>query len=426
MTTYGQIFYSKQGFFGADVGESDISLTAGLISAIYSMTTETQDQKITELELEQDRSVFRELPGEKLFIITVDKRMDTSDADDLLTVMVERFNQKYGDIVMDGMILSDFEPIVDEIVNEKLWYNTIEKKTSIKDLGVLLALVFGAIYYPFLLLSGQETYVDPLKKALEDNVTALIIQSIVLGLLTIVPIILIVYITKKHSKMKETFRFSKEFLKRPTRGGYSELLPNWFLLFPVFSISLFIASIRFGRGMLFSLQQRALPESFDSIAVFQNGTNALWPLLYVFIFFNLLTWFLLLPLIIGAFTQNLNWRFMKSSWMIIGISLIIFIPAQIISGVPYLKAIGYHPNDLDRYAEESTEVLFLFQVELLGTLFLFLFFFLVGIGMAQLIRQNTGRYPLAFGFGMFTILTVQRLIFYLIFNSGIIIDPVFV
>ena len=56
MTTYGQIFFSKEDFFGAQKSETDISLTAGLISAIYNMTTETQQQKITELELEDDRS----------------------------------------------------------------------------------------------------------------------------------------------------------------------------------------------------------------------------------------------------------------------------------------------------------------------------------------------------------------------------------
>ena len=70
MTTYGSIFYSKETFFDYEGSGSDISLTAGLISAVYNLTQETQQQKIEELDLEDSKSIFKELPGEKLFIIT--------------------------------------------------------------------------------------------------------------------------------------------------------------------------------------------------------------------------------------------------------------------------------------------------------------------------------------------------------------------
>jgi len=148
MTTYGQIFYSKTAFFGAQEKETDVSLTAGLISAVYSMTTETEGQKITELALEDIRSVFRELPGEKLFIITVDNRMDESDADDLLGDLAERFTAKYGEVIMDGLILNDFEPIVDEIVEERLWYNTTKPNPSKFDFGTFFVLLFAMFWYP--------------------------------------------------------------------------------------------------------------------------------------------------------------------------------------------------------------------------------------------------------------------------------------
>ncbi len=419
MTTYGQIFYSKQGFFGADAGESDISLTAGLISAIYSMTTETQEQKITELELEEDRSVFREMPGEKLFIITVDKRMDTSDADDLLTVLVDRFNQKYGDIVMDGMILSDFEPIVDEIVENKLWYNTAEKSASLRDIGVLLALLFGAIFYPFWLLNGQENIADPIKDALDDSTIQLILQSLVLGIFTVVPIFLIVFLINRYSKLDEPFKFSKEFLRRPTRGGYSELLPSWFLVFPVFSIALLVSIVRFGRGIQYALSIQALPEKVDDKIVTADGLHVFWILAALYLILYLITWFVFLPVIIGSFTQQLNWNFMKSTWMIIGISMIALLPAQIISGVHYHKAIGYHPEDEVLFKAESKEIGYLLKVTLLVNLSLFVFIFLVGIGISQLIRKNKGRYPVAFGFGLFMIIAIQNILFYIIFNSGI-------
>ena len=38
---------------------------------------------------------------------------------------------KYGDSIVEGMILNDFEPVVDEIVNEKIWYNSIDKKLKV-------------------------------------------------------------------------------------------------------------------------------------------------------------------------------------------------------------------------------------------------------------------------------------------------------
>jgi hypothetical protein len=421
MTTYGQIFYSKQGFFGAEAGESDISLTAGLISAIYSMTTETQDQKITELELEQDRSVFRELPGEKLFIITVDKRMDTSDADDLISVLVDRFNQKYGDVVMDGMILSDFEPIVDEIVEEKLWYNTTEKTANLKDYGVLLAVMLGAIFYPYMLLNGQDTYVDPLKNALEDGFVDLLLQSLLLGVLTILPISLITYITMKFSKLGETFKFTKEFLRRPTRGGYSEVLPNWFLMFPVIAITLFVATIRFGRGIMYAVSLQALPDFLDNTILY-NGNQVFWLLVYIYIACYLFSWFVIFPGIIGIFTQELNWRFIKSSWIVIGISLLAFLPGQIISGIYYQQAIGFHPLNQDAYKVEAVSLEFLFKVTLLGNLFLFLFIFLLAIGISQLITENKGRYPIGLGLGLFVTIAIQLTLFWFIFNSEELIE----
>ena len=148
--------FSKEDFFGAQKSETDISLTAGLISAIYNMTTETQQQKITELELEDDRSVFRELPGEKLFVITVDKRMDNSDADELLEDLSDAFMSKYGDSIVEGMILNDFEPVVDEIVNEKIWYNSIDKKLKVWDIITYLILIFNVIFYPSWLLEAEK------------------------------------------------------------------------------------------------------------------------------------------------------------------------------------------------------------------------------------------------------------------------------
>ena len=43
LTTYGQIFYSQE--FEETEQTVDVALTGGLMSAIYSMTSETQKEK---------------------------------------------------------------------------------------------------------------------------------------------------------------------------------------------------------------------------------------------------------------------------------------------------------------------------------------------------------------------------------------------
>ncbi|MCH8908978.1 MAG: hypothetical protein IH840_17995, partial [Candidatus Heimdallarchaeota archaeon] len=338
MTTYGQIFYSKQTFLGAEAGDEDISLTAGLISAIYSMTSETQQQKITELELEDLRLVFRELPGEKLFIITVDKRMDIADADDLLGVMVEAFNKKYGDDIMDGLILNDFEPVADEIVADKLWYATTEKSIKPVDIGASILLFLTFLFYPTWLLSGDDWIINPIKESLNDGLFQLIVTSIVIGLMTAVPITLLIYILSRISKISQTFRFASEFLRRPTRGGYAEVLPSWFLIFPIAMCLLFGAVIYSGRGLQYGLTAQTFSPGLDNALTNEGnpeifGIKIFWLYVFSYLVFYLATWFIFMPVLLGFITQNFNWTFIKSSWIIIGISMVGFIPAQIIAGI---------------------------------------------------------------------------------------------
>lgn len=58
LTTYGQIFYSQE--FEKAEETVDIALTGGLMSAIYSMASETQREKISEFELVTSRILFKE------------------------------------------------------------------------------------------------------------------------------------------------------------------------------------------------------------------------------------------------------------------------------------------------------------------------------------------------------------------------------
>jgi hypothetical protein len=425
MTTYGQIFFSKENFFGAKTGDTDISLTAGLISAIYSMTAETQQQKITELELEDVRNVFNELPGEKLFIITVDKRMDISDADDMLAEMSDRFLAKYGDITMDGMILSDFEPEVDDIVADRLWYNTVQAKPNPPDYLIFLFLLASMIWYPLWLLDGQKRIIDPLNEAYDNSFLELIGMSILFGIILTGPILLAIQILKRYPTLQQPFKYTYEFLRRPTRGGYAEMLPAWFIVFPIFSMGLFFSIVRYGRGIQYGLKAQPFAKEFDKV-IEQNGVFVFWRYVYLFVVLYVLTWYIILPGIVGLLTGELNWRFIKSSWILIGMSFIALLPAHIMAGLIFQENVGFHPGDPSRAADEGTGLPFLFKVTIPINLSLFIFIFLLGVGMAQLITKHKSRYPLGFGMGLFITMSIQNFIFYLIFNSGFFgFDPLF-
>ena len=126
LTTYGQIFYSQE--FIETEETVDVALTGGLLSAIYSMASETQREKISEFELVTSRIIFKEERNELLFVLTVDKRMDVKDTNELLSMIAKRFFERYGEIQIDGLVLTEFEEDVTEIVNKKLWYLKTKKQ----------------------------------------------------------------------------------------------------------------------------------------------------------------------------------------------------------------------------------------------------------------------------------------------------------
>ncbi|MDH5401303.1 MAG: hypothetical protein OEZ01_09755 [Candidatus Heimdallarchaeota archaeon] len=453
MTTFGQIYYSKDAFFGATSGETDIALTAGLISAIYNMTTETQQQKITELELEELRSVFRELPGEKLFIITVDKRMDTGDADDMLGDLSESFVEKYGDQMIDGLVLNDFEPTVDKIVEQRLWYNTASKKLIPQDFASFFAILFAMFWYPYLFLSGQTTLIDPYKIAYSygkvwlffprfatasdgslnheigliqnqiNNLLAVIILSLIICILVLGPIISIRYWLNKYPNMSLPFRFMMEIIRRPTRGGYADVLPWWFISLPILMNIALITTIRFGRGIQYSLTGQPIKMSMETSLVSGNKF-VFWYYMIFYVLIYITTWYLLLPAIIGSVVEDLSKRWLKGSWIVTSIALITFLPAQIFSGTIYMEGIGFNPNDT-LFSDEILSIRFLFLVTIPINLSLFVFIFFLGVSMSQLIVKNRSRFPIAFGGGLFITLAVQNLLFFLIFRSGLLFKPLF-
>lgn len=415
--TYGTIFYSK--VFEKTGAKSDISLTSGLISAIYSMTAETEGEKIENLDLEEVRTLFQEEQGEKLFILTLDKRMDTQDAKDMLDDIIDRFKNKYGDKEIDGAVFNDFETEVDEVVAERLWYNNVSPQPKVLDIFPFLALMFSAFFYPQQLIDGQNRIIGPITSAFASSgIFGLLLQSFIIGLKLVLPIVVDYYLLKKLPNMKGVLRYTLEYLHRPTRGSYAEILPWWFLAIPVLTATMLISSVRYSRGIYYSLFSQTIGYNVESITTFANsGKTALWYGMYIFIALFLLTWLVLFPLIVGFISGNFNWQFMKSMGTVMGISLLFFVPANIFSGIIYQTLLGFHPEDISIYPQELITLNYIILVMIPTFLCLLAFAYYMGIGGNQLIKENRSRYPVALTVGILTILALQKILFWYVFNS---------
>ncbi|MCE7743293.1 MAG: hypothetical protein GOP50_12655, partial [Candidatus Heimdallarchaeota archaeon] len=238
LTTYGQIFYSQE--FEKTEDAVDVALTGGLMSAIYSMATETQRERISEFELVTSRIVFQEERGDLLFVITVDKRMDIKDTEDLLNRIAKRFFDKYGEVRIDGLVLTEFEEDANEIIYQKLWYlDTQKKKFRIWDYLATIFVALTICWYSLLIFGSPpiKGFVDfDIRTFIWDgmlgNLTAPVALTLnILFLIAVVAIPAIaVYLLFKFTHVKDTFRFSRDYLARPTRASYAELLPNYFLI----------------------------------------------------------------------------------------------------------------------------------------------------------------------------------------------------
>ncbi|GAG99440.1 unnamed protein product, partial [marine sediment metagenome] len=73
-----------------------------------------REKKISEFKLVTSRILFKEERNDLLFVLTVDKRMDLKDTDELLSMLAKRFFEKYGEVRIDGLVLTDFEEDVTE------------------------------------------------------------------------------------------------------------------------------------------------------------------------------------------------------------------------------------------------------------------------------------------------------------------------
>ncbi len=415
MTTYGTIYFSKE--YGKKNVETDVSLTAGLISAIYSMTTETEGEKIENLDLQEVRTIFKERQESLLFVLTIDKRMDEDDAQELLNDIINSFQTKYENKPIDGQILSDFEPVLDDIVNERIWYNTVEKKPNLVKLSIpFLAMLFSSFYYPLILINSDQFILSPLLLNLANPVT-LVITGLIIAAMLIVPALITYYLIQKIGTVDKLLRFIEDFIFRPTRGGYAEILPGWFLLSVPLIATLLYSVIRYGRGFFYFLNFQVISVSSEQAVDASVGHGQIWTGVSLMYLSVLLSWLLIQPLVVGLVTGNLSKEFLKSTMIISSVSMLVLIPAQVIAGYQYQVFVGFTPDSSEFAARQISSLNFLFLVSIPMFLSFFFFVFTLGVGQSKITSKNQQRYPIAFGISILTSLIFQLLSFWLIFQS---------
>jgi hypothetical protein len=431
LTTYGQIFYSQE--FEKTEQTVDVALTGGLMSAIYSMTSETQKENISEFELVTSRIIFQEEEQDLLFVLTVDKRMDIKDTNDILKEISKRFFEKYGEVRIDGLILTDFEKDATEIIYKKLWYlNTQDRKFRVWDYLATLFVTLALCWYS-LLLFGSPPIVGMPEFGIKTFIWESLLQRIndpggfILQLLFLVAVIAVpaigIYLLFKFTHVKDIFRFPRDYLSRPSRASYSELLPNYFLVTILVSFLIYVSFMAFGGGYFSELTvyplypgglYSDLNQPFDlgnigaSIQVSDVGDQVLIGTI------SWLTWVFVFPLIYSLLLGEKKWlRIYKNTVFIASITIFILIICYIFAGVKYLEAVGFHPTDPATFRTEQQ----LLSYQLLSTIPLNIFFYgfllFLGIGVNKVSPSKT-RIPsvIALVIGIYSTLIIQRLVFF--------------
>ncbi len=388
LTTYGQIFYSQE--FEKAEETVDIALTGGLMSAIYSMASETQREKISEFELVTSRILFKEERNDLLFVLTVDKRMDLKDTDELLSMLAKRFFEKYGEVRIDGLVLTDFEEDVTEIVNKKIWYFGVQKK-KFKYYDYLATIVTTAIlcWYIYVVFNIPTFIWHRLIDQL-PSVGDFILQLLFLIGVIALPI-LVLYILFKYTQVRNIFRFNKDYLTRPTRASYALVLPNYFLIQIFISFALFFSFMVFAQGYFTEIrayplyaggllgEQYNTPFSFSDIGASDLGDQVLIGSITWF------TWVIIFPLIYSLMLGEKKWvTTYKNSVFITSISIILLYGCLTIGGVKYIEAFGFDVRN-------PTPGLISYQLAVIMPLNIFFYGFLLfmGIGINRVTPQKT-------------------------------------
>jgi hypothetical protein len=426
LTTYGQIFYSQE--FEKTEEAVDVALTGGLMSAIYSMATETQKERISEFEMVTSRILFQEEENDLLFVISVDKRMDTKDTQELLDLIAKRFYEKYGEVRVDGLVLTDFEADATEIIYKKLWYlDTQKRKFRIRDYLATFFVALTLCWYSLLIFGSPpfkgmtdfdiRTFIwDDLLGSL-SNPAALTLNILFLIAVIAIPAIAI-YLLFKFTYVKDTFRFAKDYLTRPTRASYSELLPNYFLINILTSFLVYVSFMLFAGGFFSELTVYplfpggligGLTEEFDftNFATSDIGDQML---IGIFAWF---TWVFVFPLIYSLLLGEKKWwKIYRNAVFIASIAVFIFMIGYVFGGVKYLEAIGFNPTS-SSFGVEQREIKFQLLARIPLNIFLYGYLLFLGIGVNRVTPSKT-RIPSIFAVAVAIIITliIQRLVFF--------------
>ena len=438
LTTFGQIFFSKE--YGEESGV-DVALTGGLISAVYSMTTETQREKITQMALEDKKIIFREREQDLLFVLTVDELMDDNDANELLDEIADKFFEKYGEVKIDGMILSDFEPILDEIINTRLWYTTPKDELSNPKWDIIATAItaftlfwytaifinFGRILYENINILGIyiPQLLPPTQMDLVSGLSFSLISSIYLAVLLLIPGIASYLSLKKATGVKNSYRFTYEFFRRPTRSGYTQFLPKRMMLPLVHLITIVIALTYYGRVMIWEFQSLPLTDKFLEQLGMANPPIIYWSLLIMISLSTVLSWIFLQPLImtliIGAVKKKFNFdkKFYVEAVHVAILASFTLIPYMIWGSMRFQEILGFHPNT-PLIGDERLSMTFLLLVFIPLNLFFFSLIFYLGVGLSRLIIMDNLTYAVSFALSAFSTFLFQKIVFWLIFQSGYI------
>ncbi|MHA1713845.1 MAG: hypothetical protein ACTSW4_07430 [Candidatus Ranarchaeia archaeon] len=133
MNIAGQPLFRKA--YDPQASQVDPSLSSGLITAVYHFTNQVRGEAIKMMELAGAKVCFDESDG-ILFVITVEGRLPDQDALDIVLAIRNAWFEKYKDkhlTLIDTKEFEDFEPIVDKIVYQNLWWLKGGQKFSLKN-----------------------------------------------------------------------------------------------------------------------------------------------------------------------------------------------------------------------------------------------------------------------------------------------------
>jgi hypothetical protein len=119
-------------------------------------------------------------------------------------------------------------------------------------------------------------------------------------------------------------------------------------------------------------------------------------------------------------TYQFDKRFYRDAVLVATLSSYFLIPYLFWASLPFQEILGFHPNDIGLLNFERTTLKFLLITTLPLNIFLFGFLFYLGVGLSRLVKMDRLTYAVSFALSAFATILLQKLIFWIIFQSGLI------